>query len=349
MPETTMAPNETMKAVYLEEVGKLSLREVPVPEPGPRDVLVAVKSVGVCGSDIHYYEHGRIGDFVVKDPIILGHECAGEVVETGAEVTALSPGDRVALEPGIPCRRCDYCLSGRYNLCADVVFMATPPYDGALCEYVVSPEDFAYKLPENVSTEAGATIEPLSVGMHAVNLVGLKPGESAVVLGTGPIGLLAVAAANAAGATDITAVDLAPMRLEAAGKLGATRTVNAGEEDVGQTLRNSADVVLECVGVEQTLAQAFQVARRGARVAWIGMGTSTAEVPLVEAQVKELMITGVFRYANVYQAAVNLLAAGRLSTDPLITHRFRFPQVEEALSFAAHNRDIALKTMVNFD
>lgn len=344
-----MSASETMKAVYLEEVGKFALREIPVPEPGPREVLVAVKSVGVCGSDIHYYEHGRIGDFVVTEPIILGHECAGDVVDAGPGVTALKPGDRVALEPGIPCRHCAHCLSGRYNLCRDVVFMATPPHDGAFCEYVVSPEDFAYKLPENVSTEAGATIEPLSVGLHAVNLVRLKAGESVVVLGAGPIGLLAVAAAGAAGATDITAVDLVPMRLEAARKLGATRTVNAKEQDVGGELRNAADVVLECVGAEATLAQAFEVARPGARVAWIGMASSTAQVPLVKAQAKELLITGVFRYANVYQSAVNLLAAGRIRTDPLITHRFRFPEVKEALSFAAQNRQVALKTMVNFE
>lgn len=344
-----MSAEDTMKAVYLEEVGKFALREIPVPRPGPRDVLVAVRSVGVCGSDIHYFEHGRIGDFVVEKPMILGHECAGEVVEVGPEVRMLAVGDRVALEPGIPCRHCKNCLSGRYNLCADVVFMATPPYDGAFCEYVLSPEDFAYKLPENVSTEAGATIEPLSVGLHAVKLVALKPGEKVVVLGAGPIGLLAVAAARAAGGTDIASVDLVPMRLEAAKKLGASRTVNAQQEDVAEVLKDYADVVLECVGIQRTLAQAFEVARQGGRVAWIGMASDVAPVPLVKAQVKELLITGVFRYANVYQSAVNLLAAGAIDTRPLITHRFRFPQVAEAVQFAAQNRQTALKTMVNFD
>lgn len=336
-----------MQAVYLEEVGRFTLREVPVPRPGPREVLVAVKSVGVCGSDVHYYEHGAIGDFVVEEPLILGHECAGEVVELGEGVRDLRVGDRVALEPGVPCRHCEHCLSGRYNLCPDVVFMATPPVDGAFCEYVVSPEDFAYKLPPHVSTEAGATVEPLAVGLHALRLVGLRAGERVAVLGAGPIGLLAVAAARAAGAGRVAAADLLPLRLEAAEKMGAERTVNAAEEDAGAALRDWADVVLECVGVEQTLAQAFQVARPGGRVAWIGMGAASAQVPVVKAQAKELLITGVFRYANVYPSAVALLAAGKLHVEPVITHRFDFPAVPEAMEFVANNRDVALKTMVN--
>ncbi|MCK4374080.1 MAG: NAD(P)-dependent alcohol dehydrogenase [Candidatus Brocadiae bacterium] len=337
-----------MKAVYLEEVGKFALREIPVPRPGPRDVLVAARSVGVCGSDIHYFEHGRIGDFVVEKPMILGHECAGEVVEVGPEVRMLAVGDRVALEPGIPCRHCKNCLSGRYNLCADVVFMATPPYDGAFCEYVLSPEDFAYKLPETVSYEAGATVEPLAVGLHAAVLVGLQPGERVVVLGAGPIGLLAVAVARAFGATEVTAVDLIPMRLDFARRMGASRTVNAREEDAGETLKDSADVVLDCVAVAKTLTQAFEIIRPGGRVAWVGMAAEVAEVPFQKFQAKEAIVTGVFRYANRFRTAVNLLASGRIDSEPLITHRFRFPQVEEAITFAAQNRERALKTMVNF-
>ncbi|MHC4479467.1 MAG: NAD(P)-dependent alcohol dehydrogenase [Planctomycetota bacterium] len=344
-----MAPEETMKAVYLTEVGKFALKEIPVPRPGPRDVLVAVKSVGVCGSDVHYYEHGRIADFVVEEPIILGHECAGEVVEAGSEVRSLRPGDRVALEPGIPCRHCPRCLSGRYNLCADVTFMATPPHDGAFCEYVVSPEDFAYKLPDSISTEVGATVEPLAVGLHAVRRVAVRPGEKVVVLGCGPIGLLAIAAACAAGASQVVATDLVPLRLEAAARMGASRTLDVRQEDVAESLRDWADVVLDCVGLEATLAQALDVARRGGRLGWIGLASDVASLPVGKAHVKELTVSGVFRYANVYERAVNLLASGRIDTSPIITHRFRFPQVPEAVEFAATNREAALKTMVNFD
>jgi L-iditol 2-dehydrogenase len=228
-------------------------------------------------------------------------------------------------------------------------FMASPPYDGAFREYVAWPQDFAYKLPDNVSTEAGATVEPLAVGLHATRLVGLRPGEKVVVLGAGPIGLLAAAASVAGGATDVTSVDLADLRLKAAKDMGATRTLNAAREDVSSVLADWADVVLECVGAEATLAQAFDVARAGGRVAWIGMAADVAPLSVTKAQVKELFVTGVFRYANVYPVAVDLLAAGRIDTAPLVTHRFRFPQVAEAIEFAAHNRHVALKTMVNFD
>ncbi len=344
-----MAGEQTMTAVFLRGVHEVFQKEAPVPEPGPREVLVALKAVGVCGSDVHYYEHGRIADFVVEEPLILGHECAGEVVETGPEVASLEVGDRVALEPGVPCRHCSYCLGGRYNLCRDMVFMGTPPHHGAFREYVTSPEDFAYKLPGGVSTEAGAMIEPLAVGVHACTLAEIRAGESVVILGAGPIGLLAVAASSAEGATDITAVDLMPMRLEAASKMGASRVVNAGEVDVAAELQDAADVVLDCVGVEQTLAEAFDLARPGGRVGWIGMGSDLAQVPLVKAQSKELAIFTVFRYANVYGRAVSLLAGGKVSPQPLITHRFSFPKVEEALRFASENKEVSLKTMVVFD
>jgi L-iditol 2-dehydrogenase len=344
-----MAKAAKMKGVFLVEAGKFETRDMPMPRPGPRDVLVAVKSCGICGSDMHFYEHGRIGDFVVKAPLVLGHEAAGEVVEVGAEVKSLRAGDRVAIEPGIPCRHCAHCLGGRYNLCHDVVFMSAPPHHGFFREYVALPEDFAYKLPENVSIEAGATVEPLAVGIHAASLVGLRAGETAVVLGAGPIGLVTVAAARAFGATDITAVDLIPMRLDAARGMGASRTVNAQEENVSEALRDSADVVLDCVAVAETFQQAFDIIKPGGRVAWVGMASDIAQVPFQTLQVKEALVTGVFRYANRFGTAVSLLSAGMIDTAPIITHRFRFPDVAEAMRFAVGNRALALKTIVTFD
>ncbi len=343
-----MGTAETMKAVYLVEKGKFATREVPVPRPAAHEVLVAVRSCGVCGSDIHFYQKGRIGDFVVKEPLVLGHEAAGEVVETGQEVRSLRLGDRVAMEPGIPCRRCDYCLSGRYNLCRDVVFLSAPPHDGFFQEYVTVPEDFAYVLPENVSMEAGATVEPLAVGLHAVALVDLRPGEKVVVLGAGPIGLLAIGAARAAGATDITAVDMMPRRLEFAGRMGAARAVNADQVDVSAELRDSADVLLDCVAVEETLHEGIDIIRPGGRVAWVGMAAETAKLPFQQFQAKEALVTGVFRYANRFRTAVSLLGSGAIRTEDLITDRFQFPAAAEAVIFAAENRGEALKTMVNF-
>jgi len=344
-----MLNRATMKGVFLLEAGKFAVKEMPVPQPGPREVLVAVKACGVCGSDVHFYEHGRIGDFVVRGPLILGHEAAGEVIALGPDVRALRIGDRVAMEPGIPCRRCEHCRSGRYNLCADVVFLSCPPYDGFFRECVTLPEDFAYKLPESVSTEAGATVEPLAVGIQAISLAGLKAGDTAVVFGAGPIGLVTIAAARASGATDITAVDLIPMRLESALRMGASRAINARVVDVSQTLKDSADVVLDCVAVPATFQQTFDVIKPGGRVAWVGMASDTAEIPFLKLQAKEVLVTGVFRYANRFGTAVGLLASGRIDTRPLITHRFRFPDVAEAMEFAAKNRESALKTLVTFE
>ena len=341
-----MATKRMMQAVYQVGINKSETRKVPVPRPGAHEVLVAVKSCGVCGSDLHFYLHGGIGNFIVRDPLVLGHEAAGEVVELGPEVKSLKLGDRVAMEPGIPCRRCAHCLSGRYNLCRDVVFYSAPPYDGFFREFVALPEDFCYVLPDNVTTEAGATVEPLAVGLHAIALVGLKPGDEVVVLGAGPIGLLATAAARALGAGRITAVDLAPRRLEFALKMGADRTVPAAE--AAEALKDSADVVLDCVAVEETLAQAVGIIKPGGRIAWVGMGAQTATLPFQAFQVKEALVTGVFRYANRFGPAVALLASGAVVTDPLITRRFKFPDVAGALAYARDNRQSALKTMVNF-
>jgi L-iditol 2-dehydrogenase len=342
--------DEKMTAVFLDEAHEMRTDRIPAPSPGPGQALVAIRSVGICGSDVHYYEHGRIGPYVVEEPLILGHECAGEVIALGEGVKTLREGDRVAIEPGVACRRCHYCKEGRYNLCQELTFMATPPDHGALCEYVAWPEDFLYRLPEGVTNEMGAMIEPLSVGMHAVNLVDLSAGEDVCVLGAGPIGQLAMAAARAAGAGTVSIVDLAQDRLEFAVEYGASRTVNAAEQDVEEALGDSADVVLDCVGLPKTIKQSIAIARPGGRIAWVGMAGEEADVPLPAVQSKELLMTGVWRYANVYPTAVDLMAAGRLDPKPLITHRFSFPdEVEQAFQFAAGQHEGALKTVITLE
>ena len=183
-------------SAVLVAVGDLRIEDRPTPRPGPGDVVIGVRSVGICGSDIHYWEHGRIGDFVVESPLVLGHEAAGVVEDVAADVTDLKPGDRVAIEPGVPCRRCARCKSGRYNLCGDVRFMATPPIDGALARYVVHPADFCYRLPDHVSLDGGAMLEPLSVGVHACRRGGVRPGSRVLVMGAGPVGLACLLAAR---------------------------------------------------------------------------------------------------------------------------------------------------------
>lgn len=340
-------PEATMTAVYLDEPEVTSIREIPVPEPAPGEVLVKIRSVGICGSDVHYFEHGRIGDFVVEEPLILGHECAGTVVKLGEGVESLSEGQPVALEPGIPCRHCDHCLSGNYNLCPDVQFMATPPVDGSFCEYVTSPEDFAFPLPEGMSYEAGSTAEPMAVACHSARKAGLEPGQTVVVLGAGPVGLFHVGVADSMGADRIVAVDLIDARLELARSMGATCTLNAGSDDVSK-LNGCADAVFECSGALPAIQQSLEVAASGGAVIWIGMGPDEIRIPFAQIQPKELQIHGVFRYANCYPMAISLMGRGRVDPEPMITHRFEFPEVHEALDFARSHPEETVKVMVNF-
>ncbi|MDF2611880.1 MAG: theronine dehydrogenase-like Zn-dependent dehydrogenase, partial [Lachnospiraceae bacterium] len=219
------------KAVFMTGLNKMEIRDVEVPKIKETDVLVKLEYVGICGSDVHYLEHGSIGDFIVNGDFILGHECAGEVVEVGSKVTDLKVGDKVALEPGATCGQCEFCKAGKYNLCADVEFLATPPYHGCLENYIAFPGNMCFKLPENITTKEGALVEPLAVGMHSAAQGNVKLGDSVVILGSGCIGLVTLLACKAYGATDITVVDVMPKRLEFAMKLGATRVINAKEED----------------------------------------------------------------------------------------------------------------------
>src|SRR5215216_4423246 len=231
------------RAAVLTRPGEIVVEDRPIPEPGPREVLVEIASVGVCGSDIHYYEHGRIGPFVVNAPLILGHESAGRVAAVGDEVTKHAVGDRVTLEPGVPCGRCEQCRAGRYNLCPDVVFFATPPVDGAFADYAVIHEDFAFSLPDSLSDDVGALMEPLSVAIWACRRAGVTAGDRVLVTGAGPIGLLVLQVARAFGATQVEISDVSEPRLALARRTGATRALRAGEDHPAE-----ADALIECSG-----------------------------------------------------------------------------------------------------
>jgi len=342
----------SMKAAVLHGPLDLRLESRPVPTPAPDEVLVAVRAVGVCGSDVHYWRSGRIGDFVVRSPLVLGHECAGVVAEAGSAVRSLKPGDRVALEPGVPCRRCAWCKSGRYNLCPDVVFMATPPVDGAFAEYVAHPADFAYVLPEGVSLEEGALLEPLSVGLHAVRRSGLGPGGSVLVAGAGPIGLTALLAARAAGAAAVLVSDVVPNRLEMARKLGASaaldvRSVDLAAEVARLTDGLGVDVAIECSGAPAAQTAALASLKRGGVVVLVGMGTETMALPVADLQSRELDVRAVFRYANTYPAAVGLVASGQIDLEPLVTHHFTLDEVCQAMETAHGRTGGAIKVVVH--
>ena len=227
-----------MNVALMHEPYDIEIVERDMPKVGPKDVLIKMMAVGVCGSDVHYYAHGRVGEFVVEKPIVLGHECAGMVAQVGDEVTDFKVGDRVAIEPGEPCRECEYCKSGQYNLCPHMEFMATPPYDGAFCEYVSHPADFLYHLPDSVTYEQATLVEPFSVGLQACKRADIKPGSTVVIMGMGPVGLMAVVAAKAYGATNIIVSDLEDNRLEAAKRLGATTAINIKMKTSLNALKN---------------------------------------------------------------------------------------------------------------
>ncbi len=266
----------TMKAAVMPRPGEIAIQELPVPQAGPGEVLIKVMAVGVCGSDVHYYENGRIGSYIVQKPIILGHECAGEISAVGEGVTRFKPGDRVAVEPGVTCGKCRACKEGRYNLCPKVEFLATPPYDGAFVQYIKMREDFVFPIPDSLSYEAAALNEPFSVGIHAAKRSRLQPGSTVAIMGMGPVGLMAVAAAKAFGAAQIFVTDLEPIRLEAAKRMGATHAINVREQDAVAVIKSltndeGVDVAWETAGNPRALQSAMASLRRGGKLAIVGL------------------------------------------------------------------------------
>lgn len=331
-----------MQALVLEEKERVSLRDIPIPETlGPRDVRIAIRRVGICGSDVHYYKHGAIGPYVVREPMVLGHEAAGVVVEAGPEVAGLRIGDRVCMEPGIPNPASRAARLGVYNLDPEVRFWATPPIHGCLRPSVVHPADFTYKLPDGVGLDEGAMVEPLAVGMHAVRKARARPGDVAAVLGAGPIGILTALAALAGGCSRVLIGDVFAPKLARAAAYPGITPVNVREEDwVGAVRRLTdgwgADVAFEASGSSAALRQLVESVCPAGAVVLVGMPTGEAPLDVVAAQAKEVRIETVFRYAHVFPQAVALMHARKIDVRPLVTDRFPFSESIEAFRFAAH-------------
>lgn len=338
---------ETAPAAVLVRPGEIRLEDRPVPEPGPGEALVEVSAVGVCGSDVHYFTDGRIGDFVVREPLVLGHEASGVVRALGPGTSGrLQPGQRVAMEPGVPCRRCRACREGRYNLCPDVKFFATPPVDGTFARYVAHDEDFCYPLPDQLSDDAGALLEPLSVAVWATWKAGIVVGDRVIVTGAGPIGLLTTAVARAAGAVDVAVTDSVPSRLALAEKMGATKLVEATEA-AGTLAGLDADTLVECSGAPAALEAGLRGLRGGARAVVVGMSPEThVAVPLSLIQSREIELTGTFRYANTYPAALALAASGAVRLDDIVSAHFGLAEVEDAL-LASRRDPLVVKPVVH--
>jgi len=291
----------------------------------------------------------------VKAPMIIGHEAAGVVAKCGKNVKNLKPGDRVAVEPGVPCRRCDHCKYGQYNLCPDVVFCATPPVHGNLCRYYVHDAAYCFKLPDHVSLEEGALLEPLSVGVQACRRAGVTLGSSVLVCGAGPIGLVSIIVAKSMGAGKIIVCDLAENRLEVAKELGADHVikVEAGSDaaalakQVEEKLGEMPNITIECSGAESSIKLGILATRSGGCVVLVGLGPAEVKIPVVNAAVREVDIRGVFRYANCYPAALALVASGKINVKRLITHNFKLEDTLEAFETARTGKGGAIKVMIH--
>ena len=329
--------NETMKVAVMEGIGKMGYTQRPIPAPKADEVLVKLEYVGICGSDMHYYETGAIGDYVVKPPFVLGHEPGGTVVGVGSHVTHLKVGDKVALEPGKTCGHCEFCRQGKYNLCPDVVFFATPPVDGVFQEYVAHEAALCFKLPENVSTLEGALIEPLAVGFHAANQGGAHAGQTAVVMGAGCIGLVSMMALKAEGVSRVYVVDVMAKRLEKALELGADGVINGKDEDAVEAVRKltggaGCDLVIETAGTEFTTRQAIHMTKKGASVVLVGYSkTGEMTLPMSLALDKELTFKTVFRYRHIYPMAIDAVAAGKVNLKGIVTDIFDFDDIQNAI------------------
>ena len=345
---------KTQKVAFMHGLDNIEVRTSEIPKIKEDEVLVKIEYVGICGSDVHYYHTGTCGPFKVNldEDFILGHECAGTIVEVGDKVKNLHIGNRVALEPGITCGKCEFCKSGKYNLCPDVVFLATPPVQGCYEEYIAFPENMCFKLPENVSTKEGALIEPLSVGFHAAAQGDVSVGDTVVILGSGCIGLVTLLACKARGAAKVIVTDLVDARLEKAKELGADYIINckdvdAVEEILKITEGKGASKVIETAGSPYTIAQTAHLVSKGGTIVLVGLA-SVEEINYNFAQImdKEAEIKSVFRYRNIYPLAIETVASGNIDISGIVTHEYDLDHIQQAFQEVINNKTDLIKAVI---
>ncbi|KAD7480408.1 hypothetical protein E3N88_03544 [Mikania micrantha] len=336
-PEENEQVEETNMAAWLLGIKNIQIQPYNLPTLGPDDVKVQIKALGICGSDVHHFKNLRVANFIVKKPMVIGHECAGIIKDIGSNVKSLAIGDRVALEPGISCQTCNLCKNGTYNLCKKMKFFGSPPTNGSLANQVVHPANLVFKLPDNVSLEEGAMCEPLSVGVHACRRAGVNPDTKVLIFGAGPIGLVTMLAARAFGAPRVVIADVDCNRLSIAKELGADGTilVSSNIQDVDEeilkihnVMGEGVDISFDCVGFDKTMSTALTATRAGGKVCLVGLGQSEMTIPLVAAAA---------RYRNTWPLCIELLRTGKIDVKPLITHRYKFTQedVERAFETSA--------------
>lgn len=343
---------EMMRVAVMNAKQDVSIEPRPIPAPKANEVLIRISTAGVCGSDLHYYADGKIGDIPVQTPFVLGHEIAGTIVALGSNVQGLREGQLVAVEPGIPCSKCEMCRSGHYNLCPEMRFLATPPYDGAFSEYLAYPAEWVFALPEGMNAAQGALIEPLAVGMHAAQLAGASVGQSAFIFGCGCIGLMTLLALRSRGVTEIYMCDVIEKRMQKALELGATavfdsRICNPAEEILHRTNGRGVDCVFEITGNAAALMQTVDVACKGGVIVLVGLGPQSVMPFNFEKLIwNQVQIRPCFRYKNIYPRAIRAISGGAIDVETVVSDRVTLQHLPEALKYHLEHKNEIIKMIV---
>lgn len=343
------------QTAYLVDEKKFEIRDSEMPVLHDDEVLVKIRHLGVCGSDVHFFNTPFDLGYEMNLPIVLGHEASGEVVEVGKAVTNLNVGDLVALEPGVPCGKCKHCLIGKYNLCRDVVFLAAPPFTtGALSKYIKHPARWCFKLPEHMDTLEGALVEPLSVGMYAVKRSGASIGDSVLIIGSGCIGLMTAEVCKAMGLKTIVVADLSKLRLAKAREIGASATIDSGSVDLVEEVNRMTDgegfdIVFETAGSKITAAMTPDLVKAGGKIVMVGNIFGATPFEFIKINEKEATIISVFRYRNVYATAIETTAMGITPTKKIVTNYFKFEEVQKAFECALYDKEKAVKVVIEMD
>jgi len=344
----------TMKVAVMTAARQMEWVERDIPETKPGELLIKLEYVGVCGSDLHFYQDGRLGNWIPDGPLTLGHEPGGMVVEVGAGVEGFAPGDKVAIEPGVPCGVCEYCKRGDYNLCEQMSFMAIPgEREGVFSEYCAHPANMCYKLPDNMDTMEGALIEPLAVGFHAVQSSGAKIGQSAIVMGCGCIGLVTIMVLKASGINEIYAVDVLNKRLDKAKELGVTKAINGAETDIvafaSSLPGGGTDLVFETAGNAKTTLQTAKLVKKGGSVTLVGMAPDPEiTYDIGSLMDKEAQLHTVFRYRNLYPTAIAAVSQGVIPLKSIVSHEFDFKDVIKGVAYNVDNKQEVIKAVIKY-
>uniref|UniRef100_A0A915PGE6 Sorbitol dehydrogenase n=1 Tax=Setaria digitata TaxID=48799 RepID=A0A915PGE6_9BILA len=314
-------------------------QEVPVPKSG--QLLIKVCTVGICGTDISFWTRGEIGPFKPSKPMVMGHECSGVVSGLGPDVHGFTIGDRVAIEPGVPCRKCEFCKRGRYNLCHKMEFFSLPPTDGAMRRFVAVDADYCFKIPDTMTMEEASFLEPLSVGLHVCRKAKIGIGNKVLVLGAGPVGLVSMMIAKATNATVAAVTDILDHRLKIAKEVGADETVNVkglsatdAAKMIEEKIGGAADVVIECCGAQASIELAIKAVKDGGKVMLVALGAEYVNIPILEVVAKEVTVHGVIKYSNTWPAAIELIRSGKIQLDKLTTAHYKLEEAVEAFKFA---------------